>query len=163
MKTVDLVRAIQDIFIEQSLSLSTAESCTGGDIAATITSQAGASCYFLGGIVSYSNNAKISLLGVSPESLERYGAVSETVAMEMAEGAKRVLGTDYALSTTGIAGPTGGSEKDPVGTTWIAIATPNACCAHRLQLTGSRSNIISSTTNIIFTKLLETIRLDNKR
>ena len=109
----------------KKLSLSTAESCTGGGVAAAITSVAGSSEYFMGGIVAYSNDVKISLLHVSSETLEKYGAVSRETVMEMAAGAMNTLKTDCAIATSGIAGPGGGSLEKPVGTIWIAIAYKN--------------------------------------
>jgi nicotinamide-nucleotide amidase len=105
---------------KQTLAL--AESCTGGGIANRITDVPGASAVFLTGYVTYSNAAKIAALGVRAETLAAHGAVSEAVAREMAEGARRVAGSDYALAVTGIAGPTGGSEAKPVGTVFIALA-----------------------------------------
>lgn len=109
----------------KKLSLSTAESCTGGGIAAAITSVAGSSEYFMGGIVAYSNDVKTSLLHVSSDTLERYGAVSRETVMEMAAGAMNTLKTDCAIATSGIAGPGGGSQGKPVGTIWIAVAYKN--------------------------------------
>lgn len=109
----------------KKLSLSTAESCTGGGIAAAITSVAGSSEYFMGGIVAYSNNVKTSLLHVSSDTLEKYGAVSRETVMEMAVGAMNTLKTDCAIATSGIAGPGGGSQGKPVGTIWIAVAYKN--------------------------------------
>lgn len=109
----------------KKLSLSTAESCTGGGVAASITSVAGSSEYFMGGIVAYSNDVKISLLHVSSETLEKYGAVSRETVMEMAAGAMNTLKTDCAIATSGIAGPGGGSLEKPVGTIWIAVAYKN--------------------------------------
>lgn len=109
----------------KKLSLSTAESCTGGGVAAAITSVAGSSEYFMGGIVAYSNDVKVSLLHVSPETLEKYGAVSRETVMEMAAGAMNTLKTDCAIATSGIAGPGGGSLEKPVGTIWIAVAYKN--------------------------------------
>lgn len=106
----------------KKLSLSTAESCTGGGVAAAITSVAGSSEYFMGGIVAYSNDVKVSLLHVSSETLEKYGAVSRETVMEMAAGAMNTLKTDCAIATSGIAGPGGGSLEKPVGTIWIAVA-----------------------------------------
>lgn len=105
-------------------TLSTAESCTGGAIAARFTALAGASDIFMGGVVSYSNQVKMDVLGVSSQSLESHGAVSEEVAIEMAQGVRRVMKTTYSIATTGIAGPSGGSEDKPVGTVWIAVDTP---------------------------------------
>ncbi len=121
---VTMEQLIHDRLIERGETLAVAESCTGGALAAKFTAMPGASQYFMGGVVSYSNEAKMEILGVSAESLERYGAVSERVAIEMAEGARRVMHSDYAVSTTGIAGPTGGTEEKPVGTVWIGVATP---------------------------------------
>lgn len=109
----------------KKLSLSTAESCTGGGVAAAITSVAGSSEYFMGGIVAYSNDVKISLLHVSSETLEKYGAASRETVMEMAAGAMNTLKTDCAIATSGIAGPGGGSLEKPVGTIWIAVAYKN--------------------------------------
>ena len=109
----------------KKLSLSTAESCTGGGVAAAITSVAGSSEYFMGGIVAYSNDVKVSLLHVSSETLEKYGAVSRETFMEMAAGAMNTLKTDCAIATSGIAGPGGGSLEKPVGTIWIAVAYKN--------------------------------------
>lgn len=109
----------------KKLSLSTAESCTGGGVAAAITSVAGSSEYFMGGIVAYSNDVKVSLLHVSSETLEKYGAVSRETVMEMAAGAMNTLKTDCAIATSGITGPGGGSLEKPVGTIWIAVAYKN--------------------------------------
>lgn len=123
-------------------TLGIAESCTGGYVSHLITSIAGSSAYFNGAIVSYSNEVKMSTLGVSKETLDNYGAVSEQCAMEMAVGARRVLNSDYALSTTGIAGPDGGSPDKPVGTVWMAIAGPNGVFAKKILSNGERINII---------------------
>jgi nicotinamide-nucleotide amidase len=105
-------------------SLAIAESCTGGYLANRVTNVAGASAVFLAGFVTYSNEAKTSSLGVKPETLAAHGAVSEPIAREMAEGARQHLKATYALATTGIAGPTGGTDQKPVGTVFIALATP---------------------------------------
>ena len=105
--------------------LATAESCTGGYIAHLLTSIAGSSDYFNGSVVAYSNEIKQMLLGVSAKSLEEQGAVSEAVVKEMAEGIRKKMNTDYALATSGIAGPGGGTDEKPVGTIWVALATPD--------------------------------------
>ncbi|MDR0766327.1 MAG: CinA family nicotinamide mononucleotide deamidase-related protein [Odoribacteraceae bacterium] len=110
-------------------NLSVAESCTGGEVAREITLVPGASAYFKGGVVAYSNEVKATLLGVSRESLARHGAVSEAVVTEMADGVRRLTGTGYAVAISGIAGPGGGSPEKPVGTVWIAVATPRGTVA----------------------------------
>ena len=106
----------------EKITLSTAESCTGGSVAALITSVPGSSEYFKGGIVAYSNEVKENLLHVSAETLEKYGAVSRETVMEMVAGAMKTLKTDCAVATSGIAGPGGGTPDKPVGTIWIAVA-----------------------------------------
>lgn len=103
-------------------TVAAAESCTGGNISAMITARPGASAYYLGGVTAYSNEVKISALGVKREALEKYGAVSKEVALQMAEGVRRLTGADWGISTTGIAGPSGGSAEKPVGTVWIAVS-----------------------------------------
>ncbi|MFB2970579.1 competence/damage-inducible protein A [Aerosakkonema sp. BLCC-F183] len=107
-------------------TLSVAESCTGGGLGSAITSVPGSSIYFQGGIISYDNQVKISLLGVNPDDLAQYGAVSETVAKQMAVGVRSLLSTTWGLSITGIAGPGGGTETKPVGLVYIGLAGPNA-------------------------------------
>ncbi|MDE6500314.1 MAG: nicotinamide-nucleotide amidohydrolase family protein, partial [Rikenella sp.] len=114
--------AVAEILRQKQQTLAVAESCTGGSISARITAMAGASEYYMGGVTSYSNEAKVRLLGVSAEDIERYGAVSEPVARQMAEGALTRFGTDYAIATTGVAGPGGGTPEKPVGTVWMALA-----------------------------------------
>ena len=120
-----LCREIGEYLWQGGATLSTAESCTAGAVAAAIASVPGASNYFKGGVVSYTDEVKARLLKVPEPLLQKHGAVSEEVAISMAEGARQELGTDYAVATTGFAGPTGGWEA-PVGTIWIAIATPTA-------------------------------------
>ncbi|MGD8177054.1 CinA family protein [Marinimicrobium sp. ARAG 43.8] len=115
---LDLGKALQ----ARNWRVATAESCTGGGISAAITEVPGSSAWFEYGLVTYANRAKVSLLGVSAESLSRDGAVSESVVMEMAQGALRVSGADLAVSVSGVAGPDGGSSDKPVGTVWIGWA-----------------------------------------
>ncbi len=116
---------IGELLKAKNLSLSTAESCTGGGIAALITSVPGSSEYFNGGIVAYSNEIKKDLLHVSAETLAKYGAVSRETVIEMVKGAMKTLKTDCAVATSGIAGPGGGTPEKPVGTVWIAAAYKN--------------------------------------
>ena len=120
-----LEEEIGELLKAKNLSLSTAESCTGGGIAALITSVPGSSEYFNGGIVAYSNEIKQDLLHVSAETLARHGAVSRETVVEMVKGAMKTLKTDCAVATSGIAGPGGGTQEKPVGTIWIAAAYNN--------------------------------------
>lgn len=133
--------------INRLTSLATAESCTGGTIAKKIVSKSGASAYFKGGIVAYSNQAKAEILGVSPALLKKYGAVSRQVVLAMAEGASKIFKADYAVSTSGIAGPSGGSIKKPVGLVWIGVLTPTKLIAKKFIFKGSRSAVIRQATN----------------
>ena len=115
-------RIIGKQLIEKGLTVSTAESCTGGGIAARLTSVAGSSAYVRGGIVAYQNDVKVDLLGVTADTIYKYGVVSEETVVEMAKGAMKSLKTDCAMATTGIAGPGGEEPGKPVGTIWIAAA-----------------------------------------
>ncbi len=125
--------------------LAVAESCTGGLLGYRITTIAGSSDYFAGGLITYSNEAKMALLGVQEESLRLWGAVSPQVALEMAAGARRQLNVELALSVTGIAGPGGGTPLKPVGLVYIGLATPGERWAWRHQWSGDRTaNQISS-------------------
>lgn len=129
--------AIVRLLTERKLTLALAESCTGGCIANRITNVPGASKCFLGGLVAYGNAAKQKFLGVRAETLARHGAVSETVAREMAEGAREKFGADFAIAVTGIAGPTGGTKAKPVGTVFIALTgTAGTVVEHKLNFCG---------------------------
>ena len=119
---VDLVRVVADLLMERGLTISAAESCTGGMFGAAMTDVPGISAVFDRSLVTYSNEAKMQELGVSAETLEKFGAVSEETAREMAEGVRRVSGSDIGVSVTGIAGPDGGTEEKPVGTVWYGLA-----------------------------------------
>lgn len=125
--------AVAEILLRRGETLAAAESCTGGALSAKFTAMSGASEYFWGGVVSYDNSVKENVLGVSRDNLETYGAVSEQVARQMAEGVRRLCGTTYGVSTTGIAGPTGGTPDKPVGTVWMAVATPTGTIAKVVQ------------------------------
>jgi PncC family amidohydrolase len=126
---------------KRSLTLSVAESCTGGKIGDMLTEVPGSSDYFLGGIVSYSNQAKVDLLGVKRKSLDSVGAVSEEVAIQMVSGAIRAFGSDVAVSTTGIAGPTGATAEKPVGLVYIAVGSEKASVCAREVFKGDRSAV----------------------
>ncbi len=137
---------VHHLLIERKATLALAESCTGGKLCSKFTAMAGASAYLLAGLTTYANEAKINLLGVRPETLAAHGAVSEQTAREMAEGARRITGATYAVATTGIAGPTGGSAEKPIGTVWFAVATPdNTYTAHHLCGTDRRQVIDRAT------------------
>ena len=110
-------------------TIATAESCTGGRLAAALNAQSGSSAYYMGSVVAYDNTIKEQVLGVKHSTLEKYGAVSEQTVREMAEGVRALMNTDYAIATSGIAGPTGGTPEKPVGTVWIAWATPDGTTA----------------------------------
>ncbi len=114
-------------------TIATAESCTGGRLAAALNAQSGASAYYMGSVVAYDNRIKEQVLGVKHSTLGKYGAVSEQTVREMAEGVRALMNTDYAIATSGIAGPTGGTPEKPVGTVWIAWATPDGTVAERFQ------------------------------
>jgi nicotinamide-nucleotide amidase len=120
------------------LTIATCESCTGGFLAHRLTSVAGSSEYFMGSIVAYHNDIKKNEVEVSAKSLENFGAVSEEVAKEMAEGIRKKYNTDIGISTTGIAGPDGGTEEKPVGTVWLAISYGKTTETRKLQLPGTR-------------------------
>lgn len=141
-ETATMQELVHKILTERGLTLATAESCTGGTIAARFTAMPGASAYFRCGVVTYSNESKTDLLGVDAAEIVRRGAVSEEVARQMAEGARRAAKADYAIATTGIAGPTGGSAEKPVGTVWIAVAGPDRTVAVLKQCGTDRGQII---------------------
>ena len=149
---------VHNTLINRGLKLAVAESCTGGAIASKFTAQAGASAYFLCGVVSYSNESKNMVLGVKMSDITQYGAVSEQVAMAMANGAKVISGADFAISTTGIAGPTGGSKEKPIGTVWIGVATPERCFAVLKNCGTDRSQIISRATAYAIAMLYEELK-----
>ncbi|WP_282013998.1 competence/damage-inducible protein A [Marinifilum flexuosum] len=125
---------IAELLLKKGKTLGTAESCTGGYIAHLITSHAGSSAYFKGSVVSYSNEIKQNVLGVNSKDLEEFGAVSQEVVEQMAIGARKVLNTDYAVATSGIAGPDGGTDEKPVGTVWIALAGDFGVQSEKLEL-----------------------------
>lgn len=136
---------IGDALKESKQTLSTAESCTGGYIAHLITSIAGSSAFFEGTVVSYSNRIKETVLGVRWESLKKHGAVSKQVVEEMAVGVRKKMKTDYSIATSGIAGPDGGTEDKPVGTVWIAVATPSGVISEQFLFGKDREkNILRS-------------------
>ena len=122
-----------ELLKQKNATIATAESCTGGRLAAALNALPGSSAYYLGSVVAYANEVKEQVLGVEQDTLTQHGAVSEQTVREMAEGVRRLMRTDYAIATSGIAGPDGGSKEKPVGTVWIAWATPEGTVAERYQ------------------------------
>lgn len=153
-----LAELVHRTLLQRGLTVAVAESCTGGNIASQLTAQAGASAYFKGGVVAYSNEVKENVLGVQHKTLEVYGAVSEETACEMVQGVRQRLGADVAIATTGIAGPDGGTREKPVGTVWIAVADGDGCFAQLLQHGGSRrQQNIDRATNQAFAMIIHRI------
>ncbi len=146
-----------NIFRAKGLTLSCAESCTGGLVAKTITDIAGSSDYFLGGCVCYSNQAKMDVLGVKQETLTDYGAVSEQTALEMALGAKRTFKSDCAISTTGIAGPGGGTPEKPVGLVYMGFAWPGGQKVEKKVFLGARDDVRRRTLMFVLYGMLKNI------
>jgi len=135
---ITLEEVVGDLLRKSEKTVSTAESCTGGAIAARITRIAGSSDYFRGSLVAYSNDVKEQQLEVNPDSIKNYGAVSEQVVKQMAEGAQKKFQTDCSIATSGVAGPGGGTKEKPVGTVWIAVATSKGAKAKRFQFGNNR-------------------------
>ena len=153
-----LEQSVADLFTSKKLTLAVAESCTGGNIAKAITALPGASQYFLGGVVAYNNEVKSKVLGVNPADIERHGAVSEEVACQMALGVLNLTGADYAVSTTGVAGPSGGTFKKPVGTVWIAVASKNMVTAQKFLFSTTRERNIGRSTAKALQMLLDEVK-----
>ena len=132
---------VASMLIEQGLSVAVAESCTGGLMLGRLTDRPGSSAYVRGGIVAYANDVKVGVAGVPAELIERHGAVSEEVALALAQGARKVLGADIGIGVTGVAGPGGGTEEKPVGTVWLALVRPGGQITRRADQRGSRADI----------------------
>lgn len=153
-----LVEELSLLLLEKNMRLVTAESCTGGMIAAVMTDRSGSSALFERGYVTYSNEAKIEELGVKSETIETHGAVSEQTAIEMAQGALKHSHADIALSVTGIAGPNGGTKEKPVGLVYIGIALPNKTpFAIKNNFDGDRTTIRQATVEKALELLIETV------
>jgi len=139
---ISLEESLGDLLRQRGLTLASAESCTGGNIARMITSVPGSSAYYYGSVVAYENRIKMAVLGVDPGLIEEKGAVCKEVVEQMAAGVRGVMGTDTAIATSGIAGPDGGSEEKPVGTTWICVQYGEKSYAGKYRFGGSRERII---------------------
>ena len=145
-----LSKELSDKFWKEGLTLATAESCTAGNIAAVITAIPGSSHFYKGGIIAYSDEIKVNLLGVNPETLEKNGAVCEEVVIEMAKGAMKSMNSDCAVATSGIAGPTGGTPEKPVGTVWIAVTMKDKVMTMKASGDeGRNKNIENATLNAL--------------
>ncbi|MBA3377935.1 MAG: CinA family protein [Chloroflexia bacterium] len=153
----DLATTLQDLATVRGVTVATAESCTGGNIAHQITSRPGSSSYFLGGVVSYANDVKHRVLGVSEAVLQNPGAVSESCARAMAEGARALIGADIAVSTTGIAGPDGGTARKPVGLVYIGLVTAGETIVEERVFPGDRAAVIDAATRRALELLLQGI------
>jgi nicotinamide-nucleotide amidase len=143
---------------EKQQTISTAESCTGGNIAHLITSIPGSSAYYKGSITAYANEIKVKLLGVDEDAITQHGAVSQEVVEQMAKGARERMNTHYAIATSGIAGPDGETPDKPVGTTWIAIATHNKVVSKKFQFGKLREQNINRATQAALTLLIQLIK-----
>lgn len=150
-----------DLLKQNGCTIATAESCTGGRLAAALNAQPGSSAYYLGSVIAYANEVKQQVLGVQPNTLAEYGAVSEQTVRQMAEGVRRLMHSDYAIATSGIAGPDGGTAEKPVGTVWIAWATPQGTIAKRYQFGAARLRE-QITLRAVTTALVEMIKLVKK-
>jgi nicotinamide-nucleotide amidase len=157
MNKMDILAAqVGDLLESQGLMLAAAESCTGGGVAQAITEISGSSAWFERGFVTYSNIAKVEMLGVRQTTLDEHGAVCELIVREMAEGALKHSHADVALAVTGIAGPTGGTKDKPVGTVWFAWSMRDGETHARLHhLTGSRAEIRAQSVHIALQGVLE--------
>jgi nicotinamide-nucleotide amidase len=139
---MSLEASLGGLLRERGQTLATAESCTGGNIARMITSVPGSSDYYLGSVIAYNNRIKSGILGVDPALIEENGAVSREVVEEMARGVQGLMGSDTSISTSGIAGPDGGTGDKPVGTTWICVRHGDASFSKKYRFGGSRERII---------------------
>ncbi|RYU93074.1 competence/damage-inducible protein A [Emticicia agri] len=139
----DLEVALGKLLKSKNKTISAAESCTGGFISHLFTKVPGSSAYFMGSVVSYANAVKINVLGVKPETIENHGAVSEETVMQMAEGVRALMKTDFAIATSGVAGPDGGTPEKPVGTLWIACAMEGRTIARKVQMSNQRETNIN--------------------
>lgn len=146
----EAAKIVFDLMRDRHLTLATAESCTGGNIAHHITLLPGSSEFFLGGVVSYANSVKNGVLGVDMADIEKYGAVSQPVVEQMAEGVARLTGADVAVATSGIAGPGGGTADKPVGTVWMAAANGEKTISHCFHFGTERQKNIENATSMAF-------------
>lgn len=153
-----VAQVLGELLRERELTVSTAESCTGGNIAHNITRVPGSSNYFLGSVVSYSNEVKANVLKVSRTNINRFGAVSREVAEQMVQGVAKIMQTNCAIATTGIAGPDGGTKFKPVGSVWIAAYYNGTTVSELIHFKGNRDQVIESATNHAMIMLIKLLR-----
>lgn len=154
----NLSAVLGDLLLENELTVSCAESCTGGNIAHSIVQTPGSSSYFMGSVVSYSNDVKADVLGVSRSNISRFGAVSKEVVEEMAMGASKLMRTDCAIATSGIAGPEGGSKFKPVGTVWFAVKYHDMVVTECVKFNGNRMDVMQKASNHAMMMLTRILR-----
>jgi len=155
VETKTLSKEISEIFWREGFTLATAESCTAGNVAAIITAIPGSSRFYKGGVVAYANEVKQNMLHVNPETLAVHGAVSEETVTEMVNGAIETFDTDYAMATSGIAGPAGGTPEKPVGTIWVAAGSRDKVITAKLTEDEGRDKNIQAATKKALVLLLE--------
>lgn len=153
-----IVPSIGKILVDKSWTMSTAESCTGGLVAATLTDFSGSSAWFSGGVVAYSNEVKMSLLHVPEKEIMDHGAVSEPVVRAMAEGVCKTLNVDVGISLSGIAGPTGGTPDKPVGTIWMGWHIHGITYAEKFLFSGDRINVKQQSLQTVLEKLYQLLK-----
>jgi nicotinamide-nucleotide amidase len=153
----DSIRRLSSILKRKGLTISTAESCTGGLLAKRLTDIPGSSSYFRFGLVTYSNESKRILLGVRSSTLDRYGAVSKETAFEMLKGLSRIIKTDIAVSITGIAGPDGGSREKPVGTVYFGIRTGEEVAIIKRRFRGDRKGVREGAIKFVVNEIIKRI------
>ena len=158
MEDKTVAEVLGGLLLERELTVACAESCTGGNIAHRITQVPGSSAYFLGSVVSYSNDVKARVLGVSRSDLAAHGAVSRQVVEAMAKGVSELMRSDCAIATSGIAGPNGGTTIKPVGTVWIAVKYGDTIVSECLHFNGDRDAVIESATNHGMVMLINLLR-----
>ncbi len=155
---MQLLTSLTQLLAQRQLSIAVAESCTGGGLSSLLTSQDGSSVYFDRGFITYSNQAKIDMLGVSPQTLQQYGAVSEQTASEMASGAIENSHVDISAAITGIAGPSGGSKEKPVGTVCFGFCILGKCFTTTQNFKGDRQSVVDSSIQFVLTTLLNELQ-----
>lgn len=159
----DIAILFNNVFQQNKLSVATAESCTSGQVAACITSVPGASVFFKGGVVAYSNEVKEQVLGVGRDTLEAHGAVSEETVVEMVRGVRQLMNVRCAVATSGIAGPGGGLPTKPVGTIWTAVAFDDKVLTFKLTGDRGREENVRKTVRFVLMQLLKLVSAEENR